>query len=133
MIAVKQGIVYNDVYSIFESDVEFCKEIFLNSVKYNIKDIWYDIPKKILSYELCLKVVKQNGRAICCVPREMRTREVSWEAVIQNGETLKYVPEEFKTESLILKAVSDKGLGVFNDIPKKMLSNEFLKKIRHNL
>ena len=63
----------------------------------------------ILSVELALKAVEQDGYALRYVPTELRTEAVALKAVEQYGYALQYVPTESCTEAVALKAVERDG------------------------
>ena len=63
----------------------------------------------ILSIELALEAVKQDGYALQYVPAESRTEAVALEAVKRNAYALRYVPAESCTEAVALEAVKQDG------------------------
>jgi hypothetical protein len=82
-------------------------------------DIFSDMPKKLVTEELCLAVVRKNGHYLLFVPGKLRTAEVCLEAVKTSEHALQYVPVKLRTEELCLEAVKHYGRAL-EFVPEKL-------------
>lgn len=67
------------------------------------------VPNDMFTDELCLNIVKCNGKALKYIPIDKRTEKVIFQAVSNNGYALQYVPTEQMTDDIILAAVKRHG------------------------
>jgi len=70
-----------------------CLEAVINRSPGSLKDV----PKKHLSYDMCLRAVQNSGWAFEFVPVEFRDEQMCLLAVKNVGAMLEHVPEHLKT------------------------------------
>lgn len=81
------------------------------------------IPRDLLSKEMCMDVIRQNGEALRSVPDELKDREMCLAAVTQYGEALVSVPTKFRDKEMCLAAVAERGTALFY-VPKGLIDKE---------
>lgn len=81
------------------------------------------IPRSLLTKEMCMDIVRQNGEALRSVPQEMIDREMCLIAVTQYGEALSRVPNEYKNIEMCQLAVAERGTALFY-VPKEWITKE---------
>ena len=78
-----------------------------------------DMPKELITEELCLAVVKKNGHYLLFVPNKLKTVKVCLEAVERSEHALQYVPVKLRTAELCLEAVTHYGRAL-EFVPEKL-------------
>jgi hypothetical protein len=85
-----------------------------------------NVPKKLITGELCVNAVKGNPYIILNIPEEMITEELCMTAVEGNPYIILNIPEEMITEELCMTAVKENP-GIIKIIPKEMITEEICK------
>jgi hypothetical protein len=65
-------------------------------------------PEKLKTAEMCLAVVRRNGRALEWVPKNLKTPEMCLEAVRQGEQAFECVPENMKTAQILFEMENHK-------------------------
>ncbi len=83
-------------------------EICINAIN---KSCWVirSIPNSMITYEMYLTAIRQDGSIILVTPESMITSELCFAAVHQNGWNLEYIPKQFKSFEIYLEAVKQDG------------------------
>jgi len=55
-----------------------------------------DVPKELLTHELCLAAVKKDYAAINYVPEEYFSKDICFAAYQQSPVAIRYVPKDFR-------------------------------------
>jgi hypothetical protein len=63
------------------------------------------IPKKFITYEMCLGFIKQGARILEHIPKELMTEELCSEAIKNSLFSLQFLPEEFQTNELCFNSI----------------------------
>jgi hypothetical protein len=85
-----------------------------------VSNVFENMPKELVTEELCLAVVKKNGHTLLYVPNEMKTDAVCRAAVEDTG-FLGDVPQARKTEELCLIAAQIDG-DALRYVPKRLMT-----------
>lgn len=83
------------------------------------------IPEKDRNYDLCMEYVKLGGD-LREIPKELLTREMCMMAVAKNGLYIGYVPKEYLDEELCMVALR-KNRNAIERIPREMINEEMCK------
>lgn len=67
---------------------------------------FYNIPKKIRTYEMCIEAVKISPYNLKDVPEELITEELCLIAIEYNSIAMRYVPKKIKNKRFCLKAIT---------------------------
>ena len=108
-------------YSLLEDEDTYIKEIKNGNI--NI----HNIPKKALTYLICLEGVKRHGAFLRYVPEELMTPEICIEAIKSFEYSAKYIPEKMRSKAFYTTLFKECPK-VFSQIPKKYLSDEIIQK-----
>lgn len=81
------------------------------------------IPRDLLTKEMCMDIVRQNGEALRSVPDEMKDREMCLAAVTQYGDALVAVPTKYRDKEMCLAAVTERGTAL-HYVPKELIDKE---------
>ena len=119
------------VYAVFDNQnaLKFVPENKRAAILIKIKDefraghiIWSEflenIPKDLLSTEICRQLIENETRFFPGVPEEYIDEEMCYYVVQNRGDFLKYIPEKFKTQELCNKAVETSGVYAIEDVPE---------------
>ena len=115
MMTKYQGEIIPNELKTSEFFAEFVKKYATATLRYATKEL--------ITPEMCLLAVKNEGRALCYVPEEMKTPELCMEAVKNYGEALGYVPEKMKTLEICLEAVKKDG-SALEYVPEELMTPE---------
>jgi len=85
-----------------------------------VDNVFADMPKELVTEELCLAVVKKNGHTLLYVPKALKTDAVCRAAVEDTG-FLGDVPEAQRTEELCLIAAQIDG-DALRYVPGKLMT-----------
>ena len=81
------------------------------------------MPEELITPEMCMEAVRNDGYALSYVPEEIKTAEMCMEAVKNSGTALEYVPEEFKTPEMCMEAVRNDGYAL-SYVPEEIKTAE---------
>lgn len=79
-----------------------------------------NIPKELMTYELCFDIVKMYGSIILRVPGEFITVEMWNYAISKYGHLLGNIPKKFKTNNMCVNAIKNNKYA-FDYIPKELV------------
>jgi hypothetical protein len=82
------------------------EDVYINSLR-DGRCILYNVPKEMITHEMCLATVQYDGYRLNSVPQKFRTIEVCLAALKQCGMAIKFVPSEFITPEMCLAAVQE--------------------------
>jgi len=107
------------------------EEICLEAVRQDGAALQY-VPRQLITQEMYKGAVKTFGAALQYIQKELKTEEVCLEAVKQNGYALQYVPRELITEEVCLEAVKQNGKAI-QYVPREVITEEMcLEAVRQN-
>ena len=107
-------------YSLIDDEETYIQKVKDDEVKINT------IPKKALTYNICMEAVKKQGHWLSNVPEEIITEEMCVEAV--KSDTIvapRYIPERLRTKELY-KKLFKLAPKIFWKIPKKFLDEQMI-------
>lgn len=111
----------NKQYNILESEEEYIKRLKDGSIR-----IW-DIPKKVLTYDMCITAIKICGHWLNYVPEELKTEEMCVEAIKNNTMATRYLPDELKSKSFYNKLLKEIP-NIFERIPNRFIDEKMIIK-----
>ena len=81
------------------------------------------MPEELITPEMCMEAVRNDGYALSYVPEELITAEMCMEAVKSNEIALKYIPEEFRTPEIYMEAIKNSGKALIH-VPEELITPE---------
>jgi hypothetical protein len=102
-----EAVIENDVNILSIPDELITKEMWVEAIKQNGSLLEY-VPKNLRTIDLCMIAVTTSDiwrPALRSVPEEFKSKELCMSAVKQNGESLAYVPIELRTKEMCVAAV----------------------------
>jgi hypothetical protein len=94
------------------------KELIIAALENNI-DNFYDLPEKLITYELCLYVMEKDARFYESIPLHFRDKKLTDIVICEKKYNIYDIPEEFRTREMILECLEEDD-EYYWELPKEL-------------
>lgn len=92
-----------------------------------------DIPKELLSTEICKQALEKEVKYFPGVPEEYIDEEMCMSVVQKRGDFLEYVPQKFRTYEICKEAIKESGMHAIDYVPEdKRTSDLYTLLVKQN-
>lgn len=96
-------------------------------------NLFDEIPKEILTEEICLHALKyvyrSGGTVIDRIPKNLITQEMCNLSIAVSAFSVRYIPEEFVTEEILLSVAYESPSSLGYNFPERLRTRAFIQEL----